>query len=91
MAKYPKLKLKDPYAKSGLAPWKKAVITLSVLVALAGGLWLGNLLDWAGLRSPLPRFNPVEVVVDSTATPCADSIAVQDSMVAAPTDAPVVE
>ena len=91
MAKYPKLKLKDPYAKSGLAPWKKAVITLSVLVALAGGLWLGNLLDWAGLRSPLPRFNPVEVVVDSTATPCADSIAVQDSMAAAPTDAPVVE
>ena len=91
VAKYPKLKLKDPYAKTGLAPWKKVVITLSVLVALVGGLWLGNLLDWAGFRSPLPRFNPVEVVVDSTAIPCADSIAVQDSMVAAPTDAPVVE
>ena len=91
VAKYPKLKLKDPYAKTGLAPWKKVVITLSVLVALVGGLWLGNLLDWAGFRSPLPRFNPVEVVVDSTATPCADSIAVQDSVVAAPADAPVAE
>ena len=80
MAKYPKLKLKDPYAKTGLAPWKKAVITLSVLVALAGGLWLGNLLDWAGLRSPLPRFNPVEVVEEAPAAePCAETVVVEEA------------
>ena len=80
MAKYPKLKLKDPYAKSGLAPWKKAVITLSVLVALAGGLWLGNLLDWAGLRSPLPRFNPVEVVDEAPAAEaCAETVVVEEA------------
>ena len=80
MAKYPKLKLKDPYAKTGLAPWKKAVITLSVLVALAGGLWLGNLLDWAGLRSPLPCFNPVEVVEEAPATEaCAETVVVEEA------------
>ena len=80
MAKYPKLKLKDPYAKSGLAPWKKAVITLSVLVAIAGGLWLGNLLDWAGLRSPLPRFNQVEVVEEAPAAEaCAETVVVEEA------------
>ena len=84
VAKYPKLKLKDPYAKSGLAPWKKAVITLSVLVGLASGLWLGNLLDWAGMKSPLPRFNPVEVAV----APC-DSLAAADTVIVE--DVPVAE
>ena len=80
VAKYPKLKLKDPYAKTGLAPWKKAVITLSVLVALVGGLWLGNLLDWAGLRSPLPRFNPVEVVEEAPAAEaCAETVVVEEA------------
>ncbi len=62
IAKYPKLKLKDPYAKKGLAPWKSVLISLSALVVVVGGLWLANLLDWAGLRSPLPRFQPVEAV-----------------------------
>ena len=80
VAKYPKLKLKDPYAKTGLAPWKKAVITLSVLVALVGGLWLGNLLDWAGLRSPLPCFNPVEVVEEApVAEACAETVVVEEA------------
>jgi hypothetical protein len=63
-AKFPKLKIKDPYARKGIAPWKKWVISLSVIVALAAGLWLGNLLDWAGYTSPLPRFNKTEVVVE---------------------------
>ena len=62
IVKYPKLKFKDPYARAGLAPWKKWVISLSAVVVVATGLWLGNLLDWAGLPSPLPRFNTPEVV-----------------------------
>lgn len=62
IAKYPKLKLKDPYAKKGLAPWKSVLISLSALIVVLGGLWLANLLNWAGLRSPLPSFQPVEVV-----------------------------
>ena len=77
IAKYPKLKLKDPYARKGLAPWKKWVISLSALVVVAAGLWLGNLLKWANLPSPLPWFNKVEAV--DTAAACegpADTVAV---------------
>ena len=62
IAKFPKLKLKDPYAKKGLAPWKKWCISISALVVVLGGLWLGNLFAWAGLESPLPWFNKAEVV-----------------------------
>ena len=75
VAKYPKLKLKDPYAKKGLAPWKIVLISLSTLIVVLGGLWLANLLNWAGLRSPLPRFQPVEVVEEVVEQP-ADSVAV---------------
>ena len=62
IAKFPKLKLKDPYAKKGLAPWKKWCISISALLVVLGGLWLGNLFAWAGLKSPLPWFNKTEVV-----------------------------
>ena len=62
VVKFPKLKLKDPYAKSGMPAWKKWVISIAALVVVVGGLWLGNLLNWAGYTSPLPRFNQVEVV-----------------------------
>ena len=62
MVKFPKLKLKDPYAKKGLPTWKKWVISLSALIVVVAGLWLGNLLKWAGAPSPLPCFNKVEVI-----------------------------
>ena len=71
MAKYPKLKIKDPYAHKGLAPWKKWTISLASLVVVLSALWLANLLSWANLPSPLPCFakeEPVqEVVVEETA------------------------
>ena len=61
-AAFPKLNFKDPYAKAGLAPWKKWVISLVAIALVAGGLWLFNLLSWAGLKSPLPRYAEPEVV-----------------------------
>ena len=82
IAKYPTLKLKDPYAKTGLAPWKKWAISLSVLVVALGTLWAFNMFAWAGLKSPLPRYNKVEVaeevaeVADSTAVAPADTLVV---------------
>ena len=72
IAKYPKLKLKDPYARAGIPVWKKWVISLSALVVVAAGLWLGNLLNWAGLPSPLPWFNKTEVVEEVVAEEVAE-------------------
>jgi murein DD-endopeptidase MepM/ murein hydrolase activator NlpD len=75
IARYPKLKIKDPYARKGLAPWKKWVISRSVAVVVVAGLWLGNLLDWAGYTSPLPHFNKTEVVVEEAAPEVAPEAA----------------
>ena len=79
-AKFPKLKLKDPYARKGLATWKKWVISLSALVVVAAVLWIFNLLAWAGLKSPLPRYNEAEVVeevVECAETATADTVVVE--------------
>ena len=79
-AKFPKLKLKDPYAKKGLATWKKWVISLSALVAAFLILWIFNLLAWAGLKSPLPRYNKVETV-ECVETAPADTVVVEEIIV----------
>ena len=67
IARFPKLKLKDPYARKGLAPWKRWLISLVSLAVVVAGLWLGNLLKWADLPSPLPFFNKTEVMEESPA------------------------
>ena len=81
IVKYPKLKLKDPYARKGLPVWKKCLLTLSTLSVLTAGLWLANLLNWVGLPSPLPWFNKAEVVeeivVEDVAETVQDTIIVQ--------------
>ncbi len=82
IAKFPKLKMKDPYAKKGLPTWKKWVISVASLAVVVVALWLTNLLSWAKLPSPLPFFNKekVEVVEAPAATPeaaAADTLAVQ--------------
>jgi len=79
VAKFPKMNLKDPYAKKGLAPWKKWLISLSALAVVFGVLWIFNLLSWAGLRSPLPRYDEQEVVEAPVAA--CDSLAVTDTLV----------
>ena len=66
VAKFPKMNLKDPYAKKGMAPWAKWFISILALAVVAAGLWLFNVLAPLGLNSPLPRYNqpePVEEVV----------------------------
>ncbi|MBR5856855.1 MAG: hypothetical protein IKY70_06260 [Bacteroidales bacterium] len=50
--KYPKIKLKDPYAKKGMPTWKKWFITLVVLFLAYLILWLTNSLSWANKPSP---------------------------------------
>lgn len=38
-AKFPKIKMKDPYAKKGLATWQKILITVICLAVVAATLW----------------------------------------------------
>ena len=80
IAKYPKLKLKDPYAKKGLPTWKKWAISLGALIVVVGGLWLANLLSWAKLPSPLPRFHKTEVVETVEVVEAAETVEVTDSI-----------
>jgi hypothetical protein len=73
MARFPKLKLKDPFAKAGMASWKKWSISIASVAVIGAGLWLGNLLSWANLPSPLKCFQKteVEVVVEEVAVEAA--------------------
>ena len=67
-AKFPKMKLKDPYAIP-MAAWKKVLLVLAPLAVAFVALWLCNLLAWAQLPSPLPRFNEpaaAEQVIECT-------------------------
>ncbi len=69
IAKYPKLKLKDPYAKKGLPSWVKWIISILIVAVVAAALWIFNILAPlnAKLKSPLPRYNKenVEIVADT--------------------------
>jgi hypothetical protein len=79
IAKYPKMRLKDPFKKKGLAPWKKWCIAIICLAAVFAGLWMFNLLEWAKLPSPLERYHKVaevEVVADTLVV--ADTVVVPE-------------
>ena len=56
IARFPKMKLKDPYAKKGLSAFSKWVLSLLIIAVVIAGLWLGNLFSWAGVSSPLSCF-----------------------------------
>ena len=64
-----------------MATWKKWCITLACIVVAAAGLWLGNLLKWANLPSPLKCFQPeVEVVVEEAVV---EEVVVEETVVEA--------
>ncbi len=62
IAKYPKMKLKDPFAKKGLKTWQKAAITIAIIILVGVGLWLANVLTHVNpkFNSPLPKYNKAE-------------------------------
>ena len=43
VVKYPKLKLKDPYAKTGMPAWVKVLVTLLILGGAAAAVWFFEL------------------------------------------------
>jgi hypothetical protein len=44
VAKYPKMRLKDPYAKTGMPAWLKVLVTLCVLAGAAAAAWYFGLI-----------------------------------------------
>ena len=52
IARFPKLKIKDPYRKD-MATWKKIVITITCLGVVIAALWIFGLLSFVGCPSPL--------------------------------------
>ncbi len=84
-AHFPKLKMKDPFAKKGLATWKKWAIALAAAVVVFVGLWLGNLLSWAKLPSPLSYFHH-EVVTEVVA-----EIVTEETVIETVTEEPAAE
>ena len=84
-AKFPKIKVKDPYAKKNLSPFGKFMVTFVALAVVAAGLWLFNVLSCVGLPSPLPRYNVAEQVEEapvSAETASADTLAASETLVA---------
>ena len=51
VARYPKMKLKDPY-KKGLATWQKLLVSIVCLAVVFVALWLFNLLAFISLPAP---------------------------------------
>ena len=89
IAKFPKIKLKDPYAKRGIPAWAKWLISLVVIAVVVAGLWLGNVLSAVGYSSPLPRFNKQqEAVVEEAAADAAGETATAEE---AATETPAAE
>ncbi len=70
IAKYPKMKLNDPYAKKGMKPWQGWFLSIFTAILIVVVLWLFNVLSGVSpkLKSPLPRYNKAEVenVVNDT-------------------------
>ena len=80
IAKFPKMKLKDPYAKKSMPAWLKWLTSLLVLAVVATGLWLGNIFAFAGAPSPLPFFNKEKAeVVEAPQAPAVE-VAPTDSV-----------
>lgn len=81
IAKYPKMKLDDPFAKKGLKTWQKWCLTLLMLIVVIAGLWIANVFSNINekLGSPLPRYNKAEVeeVVTDTTTILTEEIVIQ--------------
>ena len=82
LPKYPKMKLKDPYAKKGMPAWKKWFIAGVVLGMAFGALWLTNTLAFINLKSPLPCYN--KAVVDEVVEVPAESVAADSTLQALP-------
>lgn len=71
IVKFPKLKLKDPYARKGIPVWARWCISVGCIAVVAVTLWLCNLLAWASLPSPFFDEYEVEFIEEAPAATTA--------------------
>ena len=86
IAKYPKIKLQDPYAKKGLPKWQRWTYSIASLLAVLVLFWLLNFFSFMGpkLKSPLPWFNKEKTeVVDEETTTVDEQAAITETEAAA--------
>ena len=86
IAKYPKIKLQDPYAKKGLPKWQRWTYSIASLLAVLVLFWLLNFFSFMGpkLKSPLPWFNKEEIeVMDEETTTVDEQAAITETEAAA--------
>ena len=64
IANYPKIKLKDPYAKKGWPAWKRWLFSVLTVLVVVLGLWLFNILSVISpsLKSPIKWFHKENIV-----------------------------
>lgn len=82
-AKFPKLKLQDPYAKKGMPKWKRVCLSVATIVIVVVALWLCNLLAWAKLPSPLFHHDEAvaeEVVIPDDTAAETDAIVIEETV-----------
>ena len=71
LAKYPLVKLPDPYADKKMAWWKKCLIWLVVLGGIFCALYFTNTLKYVGL--PFKKEVPAEVEAPAAEQPAAEA------------------
>ena len=91
IAKFPKMRVKDPFAKKGLSCFQKWVVSLLVTAVVVSGLWLGNLLSWMGVSSPLSCFKKDKVEAVEAQTEEGSVSTVESEEVAEALDMAVAE
>ena len=76
MAKFPILKLKDPFAKKGLPVWAKILITLAVILLICCGIGCYMYFTQTGYFAPKEE---VEAVVEVCDTPAEEVVVVVET------------
>ena len=84
LAKYPLVKLPDPYADKKMAWWKKCLIWLVVLGGIFCALYFTNTLKYVGL--PFKKEVPAEVEAPAAEQPAAE--AAEAALAEAPVETP---
>ncbi|MBQ1408815.1 MAG: hypothetical protein IIY87_03550 [Bacteroidales bacterium] len=90
LAKYPLVKLPDPYADKKMPFWKKCIITLVVLIGIFCALYFTNSLKYVGLpfKKEVPEsVDPTTPDAEAAEAPAADAPAAEAPAAEAPADA----